>query len=61
MVEGRGPKKGVEEEETPIMKAGSGIPKTEAGLIHEAWKEVLQGGEMTSAAETIGGAEKLKG
>ena len=58
--EGRGLKRGVEEEDPPVM-AGSGTPKTEAGLIWEAQKEVLPGGEKTSAAGTTVGAERLKG
>ena len=60
--EGRGLKKGVEEEETLVM-AGSGTPKIEVGPIREAQIEVLQlqGGETTSVAGTIAGAERLKG
>ena len=59
--EGRGLKKW-EEEDSPV-KAGSGTPKIEAGLIQVAGKEVLhlQGGGMTSGAETLVGAERLKG
>ena len=52
--EGTGLKKGVEEED-PLVKAGT--RKIEVGLI----PEVLQGGGMTTGAETSVGAGRLKG
>ena len=60
--EGRGLKKGVEEEDPPAM-AGSGTPKIEVGRTREARREVLQlqRGETTSAAGTQVGAGRLKG
>ena len=58
--EGRGLKRGVEEED-PLVMASSGTHKIEVGRIQEGLKEVPQGGGTSSAAGTQVGGARLKG